>query len=64
MPDEFEQMKSTEDNCSYFYDTKYGKYRKICDIACFEELPLSIKRQIREIRAKAKYALMMPVDKE
>jgi hypothetical protein len=47
------QFKADEDNCIYFYDTVTGKWRKVCDIDKPDDLPLSVKRQVREIKDKA-----------
>jgi hypothetical protein len=41
------QFPATEDGCVYFYDVRLGRYRKICDILTFDELPASVKRQIK-----------------
>jgi len=56
------QFKAIEDNCVYFYDTKVSKYRKICDLDSFGDLPLSVKKQIKAAKDEAAEIIQIPTE--
>jgi hypothetical protein len=58
------QFRSTEDGCVYFYDTAANRYRKICDVPSFKDLPPSVRRQIKLARAEAVNAPRLPAGEE
>jgi hypothetical protein len=60
MPNDVTQFYNPDDGCIYFYDEQKQRYRKVCDIPSFDELPLSIKRQIKAAKEAAGRILRMP----
>ena len=62
MGNDVKQFRSIEDDCIYFYDSQLQRYRKICDISSFDELPLSIKRQIKAAKEEAEAVSQLPTD--
>jgi len=56
------QFPSTEDGCVYFYDTRLKRYRKICDVLTFDELPASVKRQIKAAKEEAVNIIQLPTE--
>ena len=62
MGNDIKQFSATEDGCVYFYDTRLRRYRKICDVLTYEELPLSVKRQIRAAKEEAVEIIQLPTE--
>ena len=62
MSKDIQQFKATEDDCVYFYDDKIERYRKICDLSSFNDLPMSVKRQIKAAKEEAVETLKLPTD--
>jgi hypothetical protein len=60
MGKEIKQFKATEDDCVYFFDNSINRYRKICDIETFLDLPESIKEQIKEAKKEAAEIIKLP----
>ena len=59
--DKIIQFPSEEDGCIYFYDEKREKWKKICDINSPADLPLSVRKQIREAQNEADLVLRLPL---
>jgi hypothetical protein len=53
MGDNHIQFLAEEDGCVYVYEPTVGKWRKVCDVPELSQLPLSVKRQVRDIKDKA-----------
>jgi hypothetical protein len=62
MGNEIMQFSATEDKCVYFYNERFKRYQKICDVMTFNELPTSVKRQIRAAKEEAAEVLRMPTE--
>ena len=56
------QFRATEDDCVYFYDPAVDRYRKICDVPSFRDLPRSVQQQIKLAKADAVNALRLPTE--
>ena len=56
------QFPSTEDGCVYFYDAHLKRYRKICDVLTFDELPASVKKQIKAAKEEAADIIQLPTE--
>jgi cobyrinic acid a,c-diamide synthase len=54
------QFMAKEDGCFYFYDEKIRMFRKICVVETVEELPDSVKEQIRAAKAAAAEIVRIP----
>ena len=59
--DDIIQFQSEEDGCVYFYDEKREIWKKISDVKSPSDLPLSIKRQVREAQNMADLVLSVPL---
>ena len=57
-----QQFKALEDDCVYFYDDNLKKYRKVCLVNSFNELPASVKRQIRAAKEEASEIIQLPTE--
>ena len=57
-----QQFKAIEDDCIYFYDDNLHSYRKVCIVNSFNELPASIKHQIRAAKEEAAEILLLPTE--
>ena len=57
-----QQFQATEDNCVYFYDKRLRRYRKICDVMSFDELPVSVRRQIKAAKEEAAEIIQLPTE--
>lgn len=62
MGNSLHQFKAIEDDCVYFYDPKIERYRKVCDVRSFCDLPLSVKRQIRAAKEEAAEIINIPIE--
>ena len=62
MENDIKQFRAIEDGCIYFFDTKINRYRKICDIQSFEDLPISVKQQIKAAKKEAVYIIQLPIE--
>jgi hypothetical protein len=62
MGENIPQFYSTEDECVYFYDRQKSRYRKVCDVASFNELPFSVKQQIKAAKQETLGVLELPMD--
>jgi hypothetical protein len=60
MGNEIRQFRSENDDCIYFYDEKMKRYRKICDIASYDDLPSDVRRQIKEAKLEAMRIMEIP----
>ena len=47
------QIYNPEDGCVYFYDKAKSRYRKICDISSYKELPFFVREKILEAKQDA-----------
>ena len=59
---DLQQFKALEDDCVYFFDPKINKYRKVCDIPSFNDLPASVKRQIKAAKEEAAMIMELPTE--
>ena len=59
--DNIVQFPCEEDGCIYFYDEKRETWKKMCDIESPADLPLSVKKQIREAQNEADLILRLPL---
>ena len=64
MDNNTKQFYNPDDECIYFYDEKKERYRKICDIPSFAELPFIIRQQIIAVKKEAKRYIAMPTTDE
>ena len=55
------QFKSEEDGCIYFYDESRKTWKKICDIISPADLPLDVRKQVREAQNEADQVLKLPL---
>ena len=55
------QFLDEEDGSVYFYDEKQETWKKISDIKSPADLPLSIRKQVREAKNEADFILSMPL---
>ena len=55
------QFPAEEDGCIYFYDEKQETWKKICDINSPGDLPLSVRKQIRDAQNEADIILRLPL---
>jgi hypothetical protein len=55
------QFSAEEDGCIYFYDKKRETWKKICDINTPADLPLSVKKQVRDAQNQAELVLSLPL---
>ena len=62
MDKEIQQFRAVEDDCVYFYDPKIERYRKVCDVNSFSDLPMSIKRQIKAAKEEAVEIMRLPTE--
>jgi hypothetical protein len=60
MGNDIKQFYSPEDGCIYFYDADRGRYRKICDVGSFADLPFVIRQQIKAVKESAEQILALP----
>ena len=55
-------FKSVEDDCVYFYDPRTKRYKKVCDVMEFRDLPASVKKQIKIAKEEAVELLRIPTE--
>ena len=59
--DKIIQFPCEEDGCIYFYDEKRNEWKKICDIKSPQDLPLSVRKPVREAQNEADQILKIPL---
>ena len=62
MGEGIKQFYNPDDDCVYFFDKKKNCFRKICDIPAFNDLPISIKRQIKAAKEDAVEIIGIPCE--
>ena len=60
MGTDIKQFYNPDDDCVYFFDKKKNRFRKICDVPSFDDLPVNIKRQIKAAKEDAVETLEIP----
>ena len=55
------QFTCEEDGCIYLYNEKQEKWMKICTINSPQDLPLSVRKQVREAQNEADLILKLPL---
>ena len=62
MGNDVKQFKAIEDDCVYFYDKKKKCFRKVCDLQSFDDLPSSVKTQIKAAKEEAAEIMGIPIE--
>jgi len=61
MVDNIIQFHAKEDGCIYFYDEKRETWKKVCNIKSPRDLPLSVRKKVREVKNEANIILRLPL---
>jgi hypothetical protein len=62
MGNDTKQFYNPDDGCVYYYDERLNRYRKVCDIPSYSDLPACIKEQIWDAKAAADRIRALPTD--